>query len=168
VAARVLPLTVSRSSGYLGDASKPDPRFAIFPDQFAPAISRCCAGKLSNPLDIVPPPCTAKSAVYEHVLPNPKAHEVLPMKAGGFRGSLHDVIQKHQMHLSSRAVGDSTKSFHHGDTIGNRLSLWESEASRIPIGGIERLRMWMSTIGDVGLLLTPRFGESGNIIQSFL
>jgi hypothetical protein len=135
---------MSKSNGYLADPSKPDPRYAIFPSQYPPAISRCCAGKLTNPLDIVPPSCRAKSAVYEHVLPNPKAHEIDPISMGFEK-------QSTAQQAITRA-SDSLPSRPDGSTMKGRLMLWESEASKIPISKFEKFRM-MSLHGAEVLVL---------------
>jgi hypothetical protein len=134
LAARVLPLTTSRSNSVLDDPSYPDPRFKFFPLSYPPAISRCCGGSLTNPLDVVPPPCHAPNAIYQHVVPNIRAHEVDPMKMGfqkNDRPQLEQMALKNKFDQISSAIPTT-----------RRIDHWESEARLLPNNSLlERIKM---------------------------
>jgi hypothetical protein len=162
LAARVMPLTVSRSSGYMSNPSLPDPRFAIYPSKFPPAFSRCCAGKLTNPLDITPPTCDAKSAVYEHIIPNPKAHEIHPMGLGFQRSDLEP--QRHQQAITSKFLNSvNRRGPNDGSTMNGRLALWENEARRIPMSALEKIKMM-----SMPMVFFPPQSYRGELIENFL
>ena len=156
LAARVLPLTTSRSNSVLDDPSFPDPRYKFFPSSFPPAISRCCAGKLVNPLDVVPPPCNATEQVYQKVLPDLRAHEVDPIAMGFGKNS----AQINQMAVSGKArIVDSTPT-------QDRYRAWELEARRLPNDSIlERIRMASLDRPDL-LILTTR--SRNQLINEFI
>ena len=131
LAARVLPLTTSRSNSVLDDPLYPDPRYKFFPADYPPALSRCCGGKFVNPLDVVPPPCNASNSVYQRVLPNIRAHEIDASQMG---------FQKNLSRGYQSAV--SAKARHDDTSTSARLGAWEIEARRLPNNSmLERLRL---------------------------
>jgi hypothetical protein len=125
LSARVLPFTVSRANGSLDDPARPDPRFALFPNKYPAAFSRCCHGTLGDPLDIKPLTCEAqsiKSAVDRLV---PSSHRVKAMDLG-FRTNPDQIAQ---LKLTNKEELEQKLRFHH---LGNnREKIWRLESRNI-------------------------------------
>lgn len=157
LAARVLPLTTSRSNSVLDNPSFPDPRYKFFPSMFPPAISRCCGGNLVNPLDVVPPPCDASNGMYQKILPDIRAHEVDPIKMG---------FSKNTTQINQMAVTAKSKNVE-DTSVTDRLHAWESEARRLPNNSLlERIRMMTM---DPKLAFNPTASLSRNkLIKEFI
>ena len=124
LSARVLPLTVSSINKELENPQRSDPRFELFPDSFPAALSRCCHGNLSKPTDIKPLLCNSSPAVSARLIPNPKMHQVDPMKLG-FRSDPSQLAQLKLLNKQHAVI--KLKNLPHCRT---RDAIWNSESLR--------------------------------------
>lgn len=147
LSARVLPYSVNRANGSLDNPGRADPRYYVFPKSFNAAMSRCCNGTISDPVDFRPTQCLpsveAEKALADRI--HAEHHKVNPMEQG-FRSRPDQLDQlrlthslQHSKHLSANKSASA------------RDALWKVESMNIKVRSVP--------IGECLLIRRARFNS---------
>jgi hypothetical protein len=132
LSARVLPYSVNRANGSLDNPDRGDPRFYVFPESYNAAMSRCCNGKISDPVDFRPTQCLpsreAEKTVADRI--HAEQHKVYPMELC-FRKRPEQLDQLRLTNSVQRSKHISANKF-----ASARDALWKLESMNIKVRSV--------------------------------